>query len=242
MIDLRQFLITLTSSGLADVITQFGDTMKRMSIVLAAPLFLGGCMMLGMGGTGSGGGMHEAANDARNGQTLVRESVVNGIGITVAFPPYASGDKLAYTVTLRDTRDQSPISNASLVLVVTADATRNQGSRSVQSGAHAGHGEPSTAPSQETVGRMTFTPEAAGNGTYVFQPSITTPGAYRFLFVLERAGTMTMDPQITVEQTVHLDSRGDQHSGTGDHMGSRRSPAVLLGIGAMALMMLFAMR
>lgn len=186
--------------------------------------------------------MHGAAHDARAGQTLVRESVANGIRITVAFPPYALGDKLAYTVTLRDARDQSLISDASLTLIVTTDATRNQGSRSGQAGAHAGHGESSTTPSQETAGKMTFIPEAAGNGTYVFRPSINSPGAYRFLFVMERVRTMTMDPPFTVEQTVQLDGRMAQHSGTGDHMGSRRTPAVLLGIGAMALMMVLIVR
>lgn len=219
--------------------------MKRTSAVLSAPLFLGACMMLGTGGTGSvGSGMHGAAHDAsRNGQTLVRESVVNGIGITVAFPPYAVGDTLAYTVTLRDARDKLLISNASMALLVTADATRNQGARSVQAGAHAGHGESSTTQKRDSVVKMTFAPAETGNGTYVFRPSITNAGAYRFVFVIERVGNVTMTPQIEVEQTIQLDGHMDQRSATGNHMaGSRRTPAALLGIGAMALMMVFMLR
>lgn len=216
--------------------------MKRMSIALAAPLLLSGCMMLGMGGSGSGHGMLGSAHDARTGATLVRDSVANGIGISVAFPPYAFGDSLSYTVTLRDARDQSPISNASIALIVTTDATRNQSSRSRPAGAHAGHGESSTTPSLETAENMTVIPEAAGNGTYTFRPSINSPGAYRFLLVIEKVGALTMDPPFTVEQTVQLDRRMARHSGTGDHTGSRRTPAVLLGLGAMALMMVFAVR
>ncbi len=69
--------------------------MNKMYAVLPAPLFLSGCMVLGMGGMGraGGGGMRGASHGpSMNGQTLVKESVVNGIRITAEFPPERSAD------------------------------------------------------------------------------------------------------------------------------------------------------
>lgn len=220
--------------------------MKKMYAVLPVPLFLSGCMVLGMGGMGlaGGGGMHGASHgSSMNGQTLVKESVVNGIRITAEFPPYVFGDELAYKVTLRDVRDKSTISDASIALIVTSDDNRNQGSRSGEAGSHSGHGDSSTSQSQGKVGKMKVSPDETGNGTYVFRPSITNGGAYKFVFVLERVGNVTIDPPIEVEQTVRLDGQRDQHSGNRDHMaGSGRAPAVLIGAGVMAIMMLFMVR
>lgn len=220
--------------------------MKKMYAVLPAPLFLSGCMVLGMGGMGlaGGGGMHGASHgSSMNGQTFVKESVVNGIRITAEFPPYVFGDELAYKVTLRDVRDKSIISDASIALIVTSDDNRNQGSRSGQAGSHSGHGDSSTTQSQGKVGKMKVAPDEIGNGTYVFRPSITNGGTYKFVFVLERVGNVTMDPPIEVEQTVQLDAQRDQHSGNRDHMtGSGRAPAILIGAGVMAIMMLFMVR
>ena len=220
--------------------------MKKMYAVLPAPLFLSGCMVLGMGGMGlaGGGGMHGASHgSSMNGQTLVKESVVNGIRITAEFPPYVFGDELAYKVTLRDVRDKSIISDASIALIVTSDDNRNQGSRTGQAGSHSGHGDSSTTQSQGKVGRMKVSPDIIGNGTYVFRPPITNRGAYKFVFVLERVGDVTIDPPIEVEQTVQLDGRKDQRSGNGDRVtGSGMAPAALLGVGVMAIMMLFMVR
>ena len=220
--------------------------MKKMYAVLPAPLFLSGCMVLGMGGMGlaGGGGMHGASHgSSMNGQTLVKESVVNGIRITAEFPPYVFGDELAYKVTLRDVRDKSIISDASIALIVTSDDNRNQGSRTGQAGSHSGHGDSSTTQSQGNVGRMKVSPDKIGNGTYVFHPSITSKGAYRFVFALERVGDVTIDPPIEVEQTVQLDDQKDQRSGNGNHMTrSSMAPAVLIGAGVMAIMMLFMFR
>ena len=213
--------------------------MKKMYAVLPAPLFLSGCMVLGMGGMGlaGGGGMHGASHgSSMNGQTLVKESVVNGIRITAEFPPYVFGDELAYKVTLRDVRDKSVISDASIALIVTSDNNRNQSS-------HAGHLDSSVTQNQGSRWRMKISPDVIGNGTYVFRPSITNGGAYRFAFVLERVGNVTIDPAIEVEQTIQLLGQTDQHSENGAHRtGSGISPAVLIGGGVMAIMMLFMFR
>lgn len=220
--------------------------MKKMYAVLPTPLFLSGCMVLGMGGMGlaGGGGMHGASHgSSMNDQTLVKESVVDGIRITAEFPPYVFGDELAYKVTLRDVRDKSIISDASIALIVTSDDNSNQGSRTGQAGSHSGHGDSSATQSQGKVGRMKVSPDKIGNGTYVFRPSITIRGVYKFVFVLERVGDVTMDPPIEVKQTVQLDGQKDQHSGNGDHVtGSGMAPAVLIGAGVMAIMMLFMFR
>ena len=68
-------------------------------------------------------------------------------------------------------------------------------------------------------------------------------GAYRFVFLVERVGNVTMDPPIEVEQTVQLNAPMDEHSGDGDHgMGSGKAPLALIGAGVMAAMMLFMFR
>ena len=213
--------------------------MKKLYAVILAPLYLSGCMMLGMGGMGpsGGGGMHGASQGSTmKGQTIVKESITNGIRITAEFPPYVLGDALAYTVTLRDGRDKSMISDASIALIVTSDNNRNQSS-------HAGHLDSSVTQNQASRWRMKISPDVIGNGTYVFRPSITNGGAYRFAFVLERVGNVTIDPAIEVEQTIQLLGQTDQHSENGAHRtGSGISPAVLIGAGAMAIMMLFMFR
>ena len=90
---------------------------------------------------------------------------------------------------------------------------------------------------------MKVSPDEIGNGTYVFRPSITNGGTYKFVFVLERVGNVTIDPPIEVEQTVQLDGQREQHSGNGDHVtGSGMAPPVLIGAGVMAIMMLFMFR
>ena len=212
---------------------------KLFAMIVLAPLFLSGCMMLGMGGIGhsGGGGMHGASQGSTmRGQTIIKESIANGIRITTEFPPYILGDVLAYTVTLRDVRDKSMISDASIALIVTSDDNRNQGS-------HSGHLDSSVTQNQRSNWRIKISPDVVGSGTYVFRPAITNEGAYRFVFVVERVGNAQIEPAIEVEQTVQLLGQMDQHSENGDHRtGSGISPAVLIGAGVMAIMMLFMFR
>ena len=76
--------------------------MKRMTLVVATPLLLSGCMMLGAGGMGHGGGGHGPAEmTPMSGPTLIKEAVVDGVRITAEFPSYSLGDELAYRVTLQ---------------------------------------------------------------------------------------------------------------------------------------------
>ena len=215
--------------------------MKKTYAVLAVPLFLSGCMMAGMGGMG--GGMHGASQGAlMSGQTHIKDSVVNGIRITAEFPPYMMGDALAYTVTLRDVRDKSTISDASLAMIVTPDDI-SPGSRSAPTVPHSGHGDTATAQSKDKAERMKWSPDKMGDGTYVFRPSIMKEGAYRFVVLVERVGTVTMDPPIEVVQTVQLNAPMEERSGNGDHgMRSGKAPLALLGVGVMAAMMLFMFR
>ena len=213
--------------------------MKKLCAVILAPLSLSGCMMLGMGGMGlsGGGGKHGASQSSTTrGQTIIKDSIVSGIRITTEYPPYVLGDALAYTVTLRDVRDKSMISDATIALIVTPDDNRSKGSRS-------GHLDSSVMQNQRSSWTMKMSPEVIGNGTYVFRPSITTGGAYRFTFVVEKVDNVTISPAIEVEQTFQLLSQTDQQSENGGHKtGSGISPAVLIGAGAMAIMMLFMFR
>jgi len=204
--------------------------MYKIYLTFLLPLFLSGCMMLGMGGMGHMGGMNENSHgSSMKGQTIVKESIVDGIKITVEFPPYTLSDELAYKVTLYDVREKLIISDASISLIVIPDNDRSHD-------AHSDHSK-----RQE----MKFSPDKSGinNGTYIFRPIIKMKGAYKFIFVLERVGNVTIDPPIEVEQTIQLSSQMDMHSEDGDNMGgSGISPIVLIGVGAMAIMMLFILR
>ena len=203
---------------------------KSFFLLLMLSIILEGCMMLGMGGmrhTG-GGGMHgDSHGSSMDGQTIVKESVVNGIKITAEFPPYTLSDELAYKVTLYDIREKLIISDASISLIVITDNSQGQNS-------HSDH-----AKMQE----MKFSPDEINNGTYIFRPSIKNTGAYKFIFILERIGNSKIDPPIEVEQTIQLLSQMDQHSENGDNMtGSGISSVVLIGAGVMAIIMFFMFR
>ena len=193
-----------------------------MYAVMPAPLFLGSCMMLGMGGMGAGGGggMHGASHaSSMTGHALVKDSVVSGIRITAEFPPYALGDALAYTVTLQDVRDKAYIANASIALIVTPDDSQNK------------------------VEESRMPPAESANGTYVFRPSITRGGAYKFVFVLDRVGDVAQEPSIQVEQIIHLNGQMDHQSGADDRAtGIRSAPVALIGAGVMAIMMFIMLR
>lgn len=215
--------------------------MKKYA-VLPALLVLGGCMMSGMAAMGSGGTHGSTPLPSLNGQTLVKESVVSGIQITAEFPGYVVGDELVYRVTLRDAGDRSPVSNASLALVVTVDESRNGDVHAGHAGSPSRHGDSSRAPVLATVGQRVF-PQTTGDGTYVFRPSITTAGFYRFVFVLESIGQVTSDPPGRVEHVVQLDRPTAPHSGSGNHMtGSGMKTGAAIGAIVMAVMMFVMFR
>jgi hypothetical protein len=199
-----------------------------------------------MGGMGHMGGMNENSHgSSMTGQTIIKESIVDGIKITVEFPPYTLSDELAYKVTLYDVREKMIISDASISMIVTSDDSRKQVSHSGQASSHSGHGDSSPTQSQGKVEKMKFSPDEINNGTYIFHPTIKNKGAYKFIFVLERVGNVTIDPPIEVEQIVQLHSQIDQPSEhNSDNMAgfSLSSPAILIGLGAMAVMMLFIIR
>lgn len=206
------------------------DTMNKIYLILLTPLFLSGCMMIGMGGMAGhkGSGMHgDSHGSSMNGQTIVKESVVNGIKITAEFPPYTLNDELAYKVTLYDVREKLIISDASISLIVTTDNSLGHDS-------HSDHGK---------MQEMKFSPSEINNGTYIFRPSIKNTDVYKFIFVLEKVGNVTIDPLIEVEQTVQLISQMNQHSENDDNMTAPGIvPVVLISAGVMAIVMLFMLR
>lgn len=186
----------------------------------ATPLLLSGCMMLGTGGMGhgSGGVGHGHAQAApMMGQTLIKETVVEGVRITAEFPPYAFGDELAYRVTLRRVRDSTAIGDASLAMLIGPADARERPTRVL--------------------------PSALGNGVYVFHPVVTAEGAYQVSIRVERAGSLALTPGAEVGQVVRLDARMDMSARGGEGGGSSMwAPAALLGAGVMAVMMLVMLR
>ncbi len=186
----------------------------------ATPLLLSGCMMLGSAGMGhaSGGVEHAHAQPAPMiGQTVIKETVVEGVRITAEFPPYAYGDNLAYRVTLRRERDSTAIGDASLAMLIGPADARDRTTRVL--------------------------PSAVDSGVYVFRPVVTAIGAYRVSVRVERAGSIALTSGAELEHVVRLDARMDMSAPDGNGGGSSmRAPMALLGAGVMAVMMLVMLR
>lgn len=219
--------------------------MKKTYAVLAMPLWLSGCMMLGMGGMGMGGGAMKGTPGGMpaSGQTLVKKSLANGIRMTVDLPPYRLGDNLEYTVTLQDELTKAAITDASMALLVSPVEGRAQDQTSGQAGAHAEHGTPPPAARGGTAVPLEFAPDGIIGGRYVFRPSITAPGAYRLRFALKRIGTLAPNPPHELEHVVQLDGSVEQHAGGGARSaGGGVTPLIVLGAVAMAVAMLFMFR
>ena len=187
---------------------------------MVAPLLLSSCMMLGSGGMGhgSGGSGHgDARAMSMSGQALIKEVVLDGVRITAEFPPYSLGDDLAYRVTLRRERDSTAIVDASVVMLIGADATRDRFTR--------------------------VSPSTRDNGVYVFRPAVVAEGAYAIVIRVERVGNITLTPGAQLEQVVRVDARMDMSPREENGRGSfRLAPMALLGAGVMAVMMLLALR
>ena len=194
--------------------------MNRLRVALLAPLVLNGCMMMGMGGMGTAGrgAMNGPALGASgSGPKTVKEIVVDGIRVSVDFPPYALGDSLIYRVVMYDVREQVPISGATLHLLVTTDADSRASER--------------------------WPAVALGGGAYELRPVIRAAGSYRLTVIVDRVGGSVVHPPVEIEHSVQLLSPIDHQSGEEGHQaGSRLSPVVWIGAGAMVLMMLFMFR
>ena len=216
----------------------------RTIAVLSMSLWLSGCMMLGMGGLGMGGGMHGTPGGRpAGGPTIIKESVANGMRMTVEFPPYRPGDRLVYTVTLQDATSGAAVAGASMALLVSPVAGPAQDSIPGQARAHAMHEGSPTEARGATTAALEFAADEVGDGKYVFRPSLTTAAAHRFRFVLKRSGTPGLDPPNELEHVVQLGGAGDQHAGSGaPSSGWGVTPLILLGAGAMAVAMLIMLR
>ena len=190
------------------------------TLMAAIPLLLSGCMMLGSTGMGhgSGGVGHAHAQPAPMiRQTVIKDTVVEGVRITAEFPPYAYGDNLAYRVTLRRERDNTAIGDASLALLIGPSDARDR--------------------------TTTISPSAVENGVYVFHPVVAAEGEYRVSVRVERAGSIAPTRSAELEQLVRIDARMDMSAGEEDGGGSSmRAPMALLGAGVMAVMMIFMLR
>ena len=184
------------------------------------PLLLGGCMMLGSGGMGnsSGGVGHAHAQPTPMiGPTVIKDTVVGGVRVTAAFPPYAYGDDLTYRVTLRRERDSTAFDDASLAMFIGPAVSRERATR--------------------------VAPSAVGNGVYVFRPVVTAEGAYRVSIRVERAGSIALTSGAALEHVVRLDARMDMRAREADDGGSSMRPTTaLLGAAVMAVMMLVMLR
>ncbi len=198
--------------------------MYKIYLTFLLPLFLSSCMMLGIDGMKHGGSHNEKTQQQK---TVVKESIVDGIRITVEFPPYTLADELVYKVNLYDVREKLIISDALISLIVTPDNDRSHDS-------HSDHSK---------MQEMKFSPDEIKNGAYIFRPIIKDTGAYKFIFVLDRVGNFNIVPPIEVEQNIQLSSQMDMHSEDGDNMeGSGISHVVLMGSVSMAIMMLFMLK
>ena len=190
------------------------------TMVGITPLLLSGCMMLGSGGMGHGGGGagHGHAQPVpMSGQTVIKETAVEGLRISAEFPPYSLGDDVAYRVTLRRERDSTAIGDATVAMFIGLDGARDRATRVL--------------------------PSVRDKGVYVFRPVITAEGAYRVVIRVERVGNGTPTSGAELEQVVRFAARMDMTAGQADGGGtSWFAPTALLGAGVMAVMMLVMLR
>ena len=218
-------------------------TAKLMATLLA-PLLLSGCMMAGMGGMGHmAGGTHGSSPAMAPGEpTVVKEAVAGGLRVTAAFPTYASGDSVTYTVTLSGLDGRAITTDASVFLEVSP-ATIGSADTSL---AHTHAVAPAKVAHALPGGleRMRFLPVERGGGRFVFRPSIPRDGAYRLIVLVERAGDTVLDPPIVVEHVVQLlpTTTGTPMAPGHAMRGWGLTPLMLLGAGFMAVMMLVAIR
>lgn len=184
-----------------------------------------------------GSGLAEAPGEP----TIVKEVVAGGLRLTADFPPYAPGDSLSYTVTLRDLDGRAITTDASVFLEVSPAIMGNAATSPVPT--HAGHPAMIAHAMSGGLERMRFTPVERGGGRFVFRPSIPRDGAYRLTVLVERAGDTVLDPPMVVDHVVQLQATATGPSGGGHAMRGRGlTPLVLLGAGFMAVMMLVAVR
>ena len=150
-------------------------------------------------------------------QTVIKDTVVEGVRITAEFPPYAYGDNLAYRVTLRRERDNTAIGDASLALLIGPSDARDRTTK--------------------------ISPSAVENGVYVFHPVVAAEGEYRVSVRVDRAGSIALTPSAELEQVVRFDARMGMPVREEDGgRSSMRAPLVLLGAGVMAVMTIVRLR
>lgn len=216
----------------------------KLMVALLAPLLLGSCMMAGMAGMGhiGGGDAHGAYSAAASGEpTIVKDVVVGGLRVTANFPAQAAGDALRYVVTIRDRAGRFVTGDVAVFLEVSpAGAQRADASRAVS---HTGHFPETAQEPSIVVERTRVAPTEREAGQFTFRPIISSAGAYRLAFVVERVGDTLLEPAIVVDHIVTLATKAPATSARSHAMwGDRVTPLVLLGAGLMAVMMLVAVR
>ena len=203
-----------------------GSGIGRLSGLVVGSLVLSGCMMSGMMMGPAGGADTHAGSPVApmTGPTVVKETVVNAIRLTVTFPAYSLGEDLTYPVEVRDGRGVLLTSDATLYLIATPQSSPQM--------PHA---------AQHDVGELRVTPVRTDGGALAFQPTIATEGTYRMRVVAERVGPTALDPPMQVEHTVRLEKPMTDRAANRSWVAGA-IPTVLVGAVAMAVMMLFVFR
>lgn len=223
--------------------------MFKSRVALCGALLLNGCMMPGMMGMGGMGGMHGMGGmggmpaGAAMEPTVIKEAVVGDMRVTAAFPSLAVGDSVAYTVTVARVMDRSPVTDAVVSLVVSADDGRGAAMPAGQAHAHSAARDSTLAAHERPIEPTRWTAVQSGGGSYVFHPVIPANGAHRVVVVVARIGNRVLDPAIELEHVVQLQPRMDQHAGGGGPtIGWGATTLVIAGAVAMGIMMIVAVR
>lgn len=201
----------------------------------AAPMLLSGCMMGAMGAmghsTGSAMPSPPAAMESRVSSTSAKV-VVGEIGVTVDFRAPPAGDSVVVAVTVVGPGPMSGRDADLTLTIAPASATSHSGEHESVGRARGG-----------AFGAMLLSPVEDGAGNYIFRAVLPNDGPYRLTVGLRRVGARTFEPPIEVAQVWDL-SPMMRASGASPHDGNRSglTPLLLLGAGAMAMMMLFTFR
>ena len=201
----------------------------RWKSVCFASVWLQGCMMGPMGGMGGmattmpSDGSDKDAGTSTSQQHIVKELIADGVRITADFPVFGPMDSLEYSVELHAIDGRTITPDAAIML--SAVSATDEGMR---------HGPPLPT-------RLPFIRRS--EGSYVVRPSIPRDGAYRLILVVERVGPTTLERPLVLEQVVQLGASRDHAQVRGPAPPrARLNPLLIVGAGAMAVMMLLTIR
>lgn len=183
------------------------------AFIILAHSFLSGCMMIGMHGTnGNGMGHHNNDQINRNNISVTKEYISNDFKITADFPSYTLEEDLVYSINIYTISKNVFVNKATINLVLNY----SNGDNNIN---------------EDIVIRDYY----IENETFYFQTKLYDEGIYKLRFVISEINDVAVEPNIEIENEVHLYNNSSVQS---NNSNSLLSPIAILSGSAMILMMI----